>query len=73
MAIGYAVLKNEEYKTKMKLDFNIYQGRLGGVYMNLGSKSIVLTKEQAEKMHDAIDFYDMIENFDPESYNKFYK
>ena len=70
MVNGYAVLKNKN--SKLKMDFYIYQGRSGGIYMNLGSKFFLLTKEQAEKMHDLIDFYTMIEDFDPESYNDFY-
>ena len=73
MINGYAILKNEDTKTKIKMKFYIYQGRNGGIYMNLGNYSFVLTKKQAEKMHYTIDFYEMIEDFSPEDYKKYYK
>ena len=68
---GFAILKNG--KTKIRMDLSIYQGRNGAICMLVGNQFITLTKEQAKKLHSVIDFYEMIEDFDPKDYKKYYE
>jgi len=73
MVTGYAVLENKKYGERAKMDFYLYQGESGAIYMSLGDKSFCLTKEQIEKLQFVIDFYSMVEDFNNDTYNKYYK
>ena len=69
---GYAILENRKMDKKRKMDFYLYQGESGAIYMHLDI-SFFLTKEQVERLSCEIDFSTLVYGFDLEKYKKFYE
>jgi hypothetical protein len=55
--------------SKYKMPFNLYQGRNGGIYLGIGSGTILLTKEQLLKVD--LPFIE-VNDYDHQLYLKFY-
>lgn len=60
-------IKTNKNDTFVTIETEIYQARNGSLIMNWGNKIIILNQEEAEVI--AFD----INDFDIDSYNKFYK